>query len=231
MKKSTRVRFLWLLIVIFCVWQLLRVPAVNYPLWVFCTTGVLPITHKTLPPEAVWRLLIGLFVASFMLIFKREIIASFPHFAKKTLPQNASPVPATTPVVTQSSAAKPVAMARRLPTLRVPSFVVSYPRRLTGVSGLHVKHAVRLGAQSLRTIYGILAPIIRKFVIAVVAVSVALWQLIEPHLRVFDKCIEQVLRSHKVTSEMLNFIEFFWKTTKDSYQKVDARSKRVRQHS
>jgi len=236
MEVSARVKFLWMLVAIFVVWQVFRIPVVLDAFLTFCTAGVIPGVHGVLSPEAVARLLIALFTLSFLLIFRAEIIASLPHRQKSVRVQ----------VFAEQLPGKQVAVAPRkhpnkmlrskTPKVHADRLYRKAGRRAR--TGLHrIKTAVIYVAQRVLFVSKRFIswgwPLVRLAAVVTAyktrRVCTIVWRFVEPGIRATDRFIDKKLHDYKPTAEALEIAAVCWSTLIEIGQKVSRHARRSMQ--
>jgi|GEM_PF-2315399 len=240
--SKKRIATLVLLLILLCLWwAVIHVPRVERTFWDFCTLGILPWSSKPISSEALWRTLIGCFTISFMVIFRKEIIASMPVRQRSLrVPVQEVMRQAPTAVLAEvrkrdavaitisNSARKPrrqlmrpaLLLAARIciAAVTVGDFMERFVRQ---VSRLVIAYASKLFWACARGLW--------RISLIVVTVAVMIWKLIEPHLRRFDQWLNLQVHRNPTTARMLRASNDAWKATSGTYKKLQQSGNKVSQ--
>jgi hypothetical protein len=241
MSKKRITTLILLLLLLGLWWAVIHVPSVERTFWDFCTLGILPWSGKPISSEALWRWLIGCFTVSFMVIFRKEIMASLPKRQHKThlqaeLPAAPQPLPTPVNVRKRDAIVITIANAVHKPQRHYmrPFLLVAARICIAGVTiGDGMERAVRLVARSAikygSMLFWGMVHVLWRVSLAVATATILIGKLVEPYVRRFDRWLNVRLHRNPTTARMLRVSNDAWKTTSSTYKKLQQSSSKASQ--
>jgi hypothetical protein len=209
-------------------WLLLQIPSVADALFSFIMVGAVPGTDKTLTPDQMIQLLVGVFILSVMLIFHKDLY----RLAKRLMNRDRKADVAASDTVTEMPIEHPheartavVAAAEVVPEPAQPSAV---SQRMTGIrmgaarrfsqfrtavaahiqQWLSAARPVAIG-YTTRAWHGtkraarVAAKVLWITYIVIIALVMQLWSWLRPRLERFDRWLDKKMHQNEFTAGIL----------------------------
>ncbi|HEX8763229.1 MAG TPA: hypothetical protein VF733_05770 [Candidatus Saccharimonadales bacterium] len=238
-----QIRFLSLVFVFLAIWRLMEVPAISEAFWYFVTVGVVPGTDIVLAADTVIRILLGVFVLTVALIFRKELINSLPEswtvrqpeveLSSQDRPQSRSrswfqsPAPVHKPSVITIVPGHQIVRQKWAKAPRIIAIILGYSLYGASVIGATLDRVLRFVAQYIRQFAGAAFRVAKIVGHRLYIVVVKLWYFIEPSLREFDHWINITVHKSKLASETLDILEVCIKEVQIRWRAADSRTRRL----
>lgn len=213
-------------------WLLMGIPAFADTVISFLTVGAIPGTDRTLTPDEMYKLLIGVFVIFVLLVFRKEIIRLF-----KRRTSSQPTIEAVTPVgppqmplehplaklgVGLVEANPPVSKATKAPrkpiAVHVPAFMLPAARLIKAklAVGRHaaittsvvvwdrIKVISRQAVVIIRLTGRTLFRVVLLIIIVIADAAVVAWRMAEPYIRKFDAFLEKKTHEFEFTRTLIS---------------------------
>lgn len=211
-------------------WLLMGIPAFADTVISFLTVGAVPGTNRTLTPDEMYKLLIGVFVLFMLLVFHKEIIRLFRRrpqteiVAETAVPMEPPQMPLEHPLamlgigVIEEPVPKPAKAPRQPFAVHTPAFIlpmIAFAKaKLTIAKRLIVNASIviwkkikvvsRHTAVMARLAGRTLLRMILLIIIVIADISVVLWRMAEPYIRKFDAFLEKKTHEFEFTRTALS---------------------------
>ena len=209
-------------------WLLLQIPSVADAIFSFIMVGAVPGTDKTLTPDQMIQLLVGIFILSVALIFHKDLYRLAKRLMKRGPKTEAAaseavetpaeyrhevaPVPEVVVAAPEATPKQPSAFAQRMTATRV--LLVGRYNRLRSASAVRIRqwvttakpvilqYAHRTGAVIQRAVR-ITGRILWITYIVIIALAMQAWSWMRPRLQRFDRWLDKKLHQNEYTAGIL----------------------------
>jgi hypothetical protein len=211
-------------------WLLMGIPAFADTVISFLTVGAVPGTNRTLTPDEMYKLLIGVFVLFMVLVFHKEIIRIFRRHRQPDVVSEAAIVtgPPQMPLehplamlgvgVIEEPVPKPMKAPRQPIAVHMPAFILPMTALVKAklliarqaivaasvITWEKIKVASRHTVTTARLIGRTVLRVILLIIIVIADIAVVVWRMAEPYIRKFDAFLEKKTHEFEFTRTALS---------------------------